>query len=132
MGLKRSPLCQVSAGDTFLVVAPFNHLYVVCSDPAADPVQVLIVNFTTFRPKEETCCIVTPGEHAFIRHRSCVRYKDARIVPVKSLIALLDSAQMSRREPVSKELLARIRGGASNSEYLPEECRRFLKNQSLI
>ena len=90
MGLKRSRLFQVSAGDTFLVVHPYNHLYVVCSDPATDPVRVLIVNLTTFKPKEEACCIVKPGEHPFIRQRSCIRYKDARIAPVKDLMAAVE------------------------------------------
>ena len=123
---------KVSAGDTFLVVRPYNHLYVVCSDPAADPVYVVIVNFTTFRPKEEDCCIIKPGEHPFVEHRTCVRYKDARIVAVEDLMKLQASCHLQQKEPVSKELLARIRAVASQSDFLPEECRRFLHNQGLI
>ena len=132
MGMKRPRPHQVNAGDTFLVARPYNHLYVVCSDPAVDPELVLIVNFTTFKPKEEDGCIVKPGEHPFIQQRSCIRYKDARIARVKDLMVLVDRGQLSKREPVSEELLARIRGGASQSDFLPEECRRFLRNQCLI
>jgi len=106
MGVKR-PRPTVSAGDTFLVVHPFNHLYVVCSDPAIDSTQILLVSVTTFRPKEETCCILTAGEHPFVQHRSCIRYRDARIASAGELV---------RREPVSGELLARIRDGAGESE----------------
>jgi hypothetical protein len=122
----------VRAGDTFLVNPPYNHLYVVCSDPAVDPVQVLLVSFTSFKPKEETSCIVKAGEHPFIKHRSCIRYKDAKIASVQDLGRLLDGGRMTRHEPVSAELLGRIRSGASKSDYLPEECRRLLRGQSLI
>ena len=131
MGAKR-PQPTVSAGDTFLVVPPYNHLYVVCSDPVVDSTQVLLISVTTFRPKEETCCIVAAGEHPFIKHRSCIRYKDAIIASVEDLIKLLNGSKMTKREPVSGDLLARIRKGACESDYLPEECRRVLQNQSLI
>jgi hypothetical protein len=123
---------QVNAGDTFFLVDPYNHLYIVCSDPAIDPDHVVLVNFTTFKPKEEDCCIVKPGEHPFIRQRSCIRYKDARAPSVNELEVLVEKSLMSPREPVSEDLLARIRSGASKSEYLPEEFRRILEEQSLI
>jgi hypothetical protein len=132
MGAKRPQQDGVRAGDTFLVAHPYNHLYVVCSDPAADSARVLLVSLTTFKPKEETCCIIAAGEHPFVRHRTCVRYKDARIASVESILKLVSMSQMDRREPVSTELLARIRAGACQSDYLPEECRRLLQGQSLI
>jgi hypothetical protein len=132
MSVKRPRPDNVRAGDTFLVAHPYNHLYVVCSEPEIDPTRVLIVSFTTFKPKEETCCIVAAGEHPFIKHKSCIRYKDARTPSVRDLMRLLDGSQMTRREPVSAELLARIRKGAGQSDYLPEECRRILQDQFLI
>ncbi len=123
----------VKAGDTLLVThESYNHLYVICSDPAVDSDRILMVSLTTFRAKEEICCMVAAGEHPFVKHRSCIRYKDARIASARELAILLSSPQMTQREPVSAELLARIRRGAYESEYLPEECRRLLQNQSLI
>jgi len=133
MGVKRPRADSVKAGDTFLVVhASYNHLYVVCSDPATNSDQVLIISITTLRPKEEECCIITAGEHPFVKHRSCARYKDAKIVSVDALLKLLDGSLAERRQPVSADVLARIRAGASQSDYLPEECRRLLQGQSLI
>jgi hypothetical protein len=132
MGIKRPTKESVQAGDTLLVAHPYNHLYVLCSDPVLDPDQVLLVSFTTWKPKEEFCCIVAAGDHPFIKHKSCVRYKDARISSVADLLKLLGGSQMTRREPVSAELLVRIRKGAHLSDFLPEECRRLLQNQSLI
>jgi hypothetical protein len=123
---------RVSAGDTFLVAHPYNHLYVVCSDPVVDSLRIVLVSITTFKPKEEACCMLAKGEHPFVKHRSCVRYKDARIATEGALMKLLSLSQMTVREPVSEDLLARIRTGARESDFLPEDCRRVLQNQSLI
>lgn len=130
MRRKRQP--QVNAGDTFLPPRPYNHLYVVCSEPAIDAEHVLLVSFTTWGPKEENCCIVHAGEHPFFTHRTCVRYKDARITSVAGLLDVLAIGGMCRREPVSSELLARVRAGASKSDFLPEGCRQILQSQGLI
>jgi hypothetical protein len=126
MSAKRRRQDGVQAGDTFLVAPPYNHLYVVCSDPVADPAHVLLVSLTTFRPKEETCCLIAAGEHPFVKHRTCVRYKDARIASAEAILNLVRASQMHRRDPVSAELLARIRDGAGASDFLPEEHRRLL------
>lgn len=128
----RRPRATISAGDTFLVAQPYNHLYVVCSNTAADQSRVVLVSFTTFKPKEETCCMVQPGEHAFVKRRTCVRYKDARIATVSDLLVLVDKQLMQKRDPVSADLLDRIRKGAAQSDYLPEECRKVLQDQKLI
>src|SRR5207245_971824 len=112
---------------TFLLSSPYNHLYVVCSDPARDSKQVVLVNFTTFEVEEESCCIINAGEHPFITRKSCIRYKDARIATVDALKQLEDMGQASRRESVSSDLLARIRNGASESDFFPEGCRRILE-----
>lgn len=131
MALHR-PQETVNAGDTFLVAHPYNHLHVVCSDPTADASKVLLLNITTFRPKEDESCILMKGDHPFIKHKSCIRYKDARVASVAQIQTLLNGGQMSRREPVSAELLARIRDGAGVSDFLPEEYRRLLQGQGLI
>ena len=131
MALHRPHLAPVHAGDTFLGPPPYNHLYVVCSDPALNSAKVLLVSFTTWKPKEENCCIVQAGEHPFIKHKSCIRYKDPGGASVASIQHLENCSHLKRREPVSPELLARIRNGACESEYLPVEWRRILESQSI-
>jgi hypothetical protein len=129
MGRERE---TVSSGDAFLVANPYNHLYIAISETDQNQNQILLVSLTTFKPKEETCCMVNKGDHPFVQHRSCIRYKDARAASASDLIKLLKAGKMTRHEPVSEELLARIRAGAFQSEYLPEEFRRLLLKQGLI
>jgi hypothetical protein len=131
MALHRPKPVPVIAGDTFLGPPPYNHLYVVCSDPALDPARVLLVSVTTWKPKEENCCIIQANEHPFVKHKSCVRYKDVGNASVASIQHLENLSGLKRRAPVSSELLARIRDGACESEYLPVEWRRVLESQSI-
>jgi hypothetical protein len=105
---------------------------VVCSDPALDPEPVVLVNFTSFEPEEESSCIVNAGEHVFVAHKSCMRYKDARVASVSAMKVLVKLGQAKPGTADSDQLLARIRCGASESVHLPEGCRQILKHQSLI
>src|SRR5260370_35765078 len=120
MRRKRAP--ALSAGDTFFLAHPYNHLYVVCSDPAMDGENVVLVNVTTFDQEEEACCIINAGKHPFVTRKSCIRYKDARIAAVGAIRKLQDAGTMTSREPVSSNLLARMRHGASESDFYPEGC----------
>jgi hypothetical protein len=122
----------VVAGSIFLPKPPFKHPYMVISDPALDPENVVLVNFTEAKPEEEQCCIAEAGEHRCLTKRSCVRYKDGRVTSVAMLERAVQVSQMTPLGTLSPELLARIRAGASESDFLPEKCRRVLEEQELI
>jgi len=64
---RRRPELSVRAGDTFLLLRPHNHLYVVCPNPAIDSKHILIVNFVTYNHLEENCCLSSKGEHPFFK-----------------------------------------------------------------
>jgi hypothetical protein len=122
----------VKAGDTFIPAPPYDHLYMVISDPSADADRVVLVNFTTDSPNEERCCIAIASEHRFLTRPSAVRYKDARITSVSMLEELARMGKMTPDEPLSADLLQRVRDGASKSDFLPEGCREVLSDQWLI
>jgi hypothetical protein len=122
----------VNAGDTFIPPKPYDHLYMVISDPAMDRDRVVLVNFTSYEPEEEDCCLANPSEHVFLTKKSCVRYKDARIATVDSLTKLVQTGQLRSHQPLSADLLARVRQGAALSDYLPEGCRKILADQHLV
>jgi len=121
----------VNAGDTFIPAKPYDHLYAIISDPSLDP-TVVIVNFTTWTPQEEQACIAMPGEHPFLTLKSAVRYKDARIATAGDLEKLLAKGKLTRHEPLSGQLLGKMRDGVVMSDFVPEKCRRILEDQVLI
>ena len=111
----------------------YHHLWIVLSDPAIDPDRVVIVNLTTYTIDEESACILKKGEHPFVKHKTAVRYRDARITSPAALEKLRVARLLTPREPCSKLLLAKLRDGASkDADLLSEECRDLLDQQGLI
>jgi hypothetical protein len=51
----------MKAGDTFIPARFDHHLWIVLSDPKANPDNVVIVNFTTHTLDEEPHCIIQKG-----------------------------------------------------------------------
>jgi hypothetical protein len=122
----------VNAGDTFIPAKPYDHLYMVISEPTLDQANVVLVNFTGYSLDEEVCCIADPGEHPFLDKKSCVRYKDARIASTALLDKLVQAGKLQPHKPLSQLLLSRVRAGAAASGFLPEGCRKILESQCLI
>ena len=122
----------MNAGDTF-IDGKYHHLWIVISDPAIDSDSVVIVNFTTHTINEKSTCIVQKGEHPFIRHKTSVRYADARLTSEEDLKKLLKANLLTPKEQCSAALLTKLRLGASKDVHLlPEECKELLDRQGLI
>jgi hypothetical protein len=122
----------VRAGDTFLVaVAADEHLWMIISDPDVDPQRVLVVNFSSWKPYHDQACIVEPGDHPFVIRRSCVNYPEARVTDADVLERLRAANQLFPRQPLSPELLARIRRSARASRLRLEHLQVLL-DQGLV
>src|SRR5262245_36827970 len=124
----------MEAGFTFLIARKEvdDHLWVIASDPKADPGQVLIVSLTTARSYKEQVCIIEGGEHPWVRHRTCVNYEDSKVVSLDKLYTLKDSGLLQLQEPLTPSLLRRIRDGAAVSRRIPLDNRQVLIDQGLI
>jgi hypothetical protein len=108
----------MKAGDTILIDEPGtsydSHLWMVISDPEqAD--QCLIVNFTSWRADEDQACVVEVGEHPYIKHKTCVKFRGAKLVPIAKLEECLDSGRLVPQTPLSATLLAKIRAAVPDS-----------------
>lgn len=124
----------MNAGDTFIPQCkPYNHLYIVLSDPSQDEERVVLVNLTTWTVDEESHCIVQKGEHRFVKHKTAVRYNGAKLASVSELERLTNTGMLKSDRPLSPELLKRVRDGAAlAADRIPEECRQVLDDQGLI
>lgn len=122
-------------GDAFLLeersIDP--HLWIVISDPAIDAEQVVIVNLTSHDdPAKDASCLLQAGDHLWITHATCVRYKDARVVGEAQLDNLVSKKRLRPQEPVSDDVLTKIFRGAEATSLLPLKCRKILESQCLI
>ena len=120
----------MEAGDTFKY-GRLLHLWVVLSDPRMDRAKVVIVNMTTDDGVDPSC-ILNATDHPFVQHRTCIRYDMARIVTDVDLEQYVASNTIRPREPVTAEILDRIRQGAAKSPYIPFGCKQVLIDQGLI
>jgi hypothetical protein len=77
-----------------------------------------------------------PGEHPFIRRRTCVTYQWLKVVEVSHLVALetlnadgqdYRARSFTRHRPVADQLLSRIREAAMTAEQAEKGAVRILR-----
>ena len=123
----------MNAGDTFqLAGAADRHLWIIISDPAIDPNQVLFVNLTTYDPREDQTVVLNVGDHPFIQHRTCVSYSRARVATNFQLEQLKNAQRLIPHASVTAKLLQRLRDGAALSSRIKMGHLELLQNQGLI
>ncbi|MGC8640981.1 MAG: hypothetical protein ACP5XB_14035 [Isosphaeraceae bacterium] len=124
----------MDAGDTFRPADPKVdiRLGVVIPEPATDPDRVLIVSLTTNKPYKDQACILKIGDHPFIRHDTCVAYDLAKVVSLSQLEALSDSGMLIPDEPVSPQVLQRVRAAIWDSKQIAQEHVDLMNGQGLL
>jgi hypothetical protein len=90
------------------------------------------VSMTSYDITKEEVCLFAPGEHPFVKNKTCIDYSHARHASAAQLDLLVTSKQILPSTPVSHELLERIRMGAYLSDDLPHKYKTLLRSQDLI
>jgi len=121
----------MNAGDTFLVPTLDDHLWIVISDPAIDPVNVVLVCLLSWQPHHDQACILEQGDHPFVKHSTCVQYPWARTVADAKLETLKRDGTLRLKDPLSASLLDRIRASAANGD-IPTGCYDVLRQQRFV
>jgi hypothetical protein len=122
----------MEAGYTFLLTQVDDHLWVILSDPNQDPREILVVSITTWREGKDPACMIERGEHPFVTHRSCLAYIEARVLSRDSFYTLKDGGYLKLQEPVSNELLGRMREAAAKTQNLKPVFKEILQRQGLV
>ena len=123
----------MEAGRTYFARAGINpHLYVVISDPSQYPDEVVLVNMTTLRPYSDTGCIIEVDEHSFVTKQTCIEYQHAVVTTLYQLGRTINSGAYVEKDPVSEDLLQRIRLGAAESERIQLGVLEILKEQGVL
>jgi hypothetical protein len=124
----------MKAGDTFYLSkkAADGHLWVIISDPERFPDPVLFASLTSFDVTKEDACVIEGGEHPNLTHKTCVAYDKIRAASLEQLEKLARAKLLHQQQPVSAELLARIRLGASISRWIEWDHVVILVDQGLL
>ena len=121
----------MNAGDTFLLPGVDDHLWAIISDPGADDVCVVVVLFVSWQPQYDQACVLETGDHPFIKHSTCVQYPGARVVSDARLEQLKRDGKLKLKDPLSAQLLARIRSCAEDAD-IPTEAYEVLRQQGFV
>jgi hypothetical protein len=122
----------VDEGETFFFPESNAHLWIVASNPAKDLQNVLLVNVTTYDPADrfkENACLLSHGDHAFIKHCSCINYADSRVFTDAHLTSLLARGRIKLQDKLDPAVLKRVRDGASLSKRIPLKNLQILMEQ---
>lgn len=124
----------MKSGDTFLLADPGidPHLWFVLSDPLLDPQNVVVVSFTTWAPYKDQCCIVDCGDHPWIKHKTCVYFRGAQIVPNDVLDKQVLAGAIVLQNPLDQALLDRIRAASALSKEMKGRPYAILEDQGLV
>ena len=90
------------------------------------------MSFWSWKEYLEQTCLVEPGEHPFVKHRTIVHYASATLVKDSVLERLKSEGKLKPKEPLSSGLLDRIRKSAEDSENIPTGCYEVLREQGSV
>ena len=93
------------------------HLWIVLSDAAAYPDEVITVFLTTRKAKRDQTCILDPGDHPFIVHESTVAFGVAEIRKAFDLDSLLTNGKLVAHDDAKLAMVERIRMLLTFSPY---------------
>lgn len=107
---------RIQAGATFLIPSgpAGEHLFIVviAGEVINGKPHLLSVCLCTIRGVQyDNSCVLKIGEHPFAVADSYIAYRHTRSDPVEHVVARLDEGVFISKEPVSKELLRRIKAG---------------------
>lgn len=132
---------MVKAGDAFLIQDKHSvrHLYVVLSDPSRlpdliFPEHVYLVMLSTLEDHKEAACVLQAEDHPFLTHPtvSVYRVPPALWMDLTQLRQLKERGTLIEKEPVSREVLERLRAGYARSKYKMDRITQFLFRQGII
>jgi hypothetical protein len=123
---------MLNCGDTFYAGDTEDdepHLSIIITPPSEG--EVVTVTVTTRRHKSETLVLLKVGDHPFIKHESVISFFYSRVRSVDDIEAAIQSGAATVREPVTPELLKRIRRGLLDSDFTPNGVRYFYRSLAI-
>ena len=116
------------AGDTFLLTrgtGEVPHPWVILWGPAGAARAFLAVHLTTLRAHSDRSCILTAGEHPFVHHETAVSCGAVQRWTDEKLAELAARGIAKPRQPISAQVLERLRAGFFGSQRTPHALRRM-------
>lgn len=115
-------------GTLLIPSGPSNHLYVILTDANAAE-EHLLASITSVPEVGfyDPTCILTIGDHPFLKHESYVFYRKADVQRATRIARLVNKNFYIPREDMAEEITQRILDGILASDFTPNFCKNFTK-----
>ena len=105
------------------------HLFICLTDPAGVAKETLMVSVSTIRtglPADETCHLFD-GDHPFIKHKSFVDYRNARIIAAEKLVKGVSQGLFTALDTLETSVFARVCYGLTQSPLTAPKHLEFYR-----
>lgn len=102
------------------------HLRFIISDEDENG-EYLVVPLQSLKKRgfEDDACMLTCGDHPFIKHISWINYSYAFSITKEQLIKGINQGLFTKKEDIDSKVLLLIQTGAEKTDRLPEEFIHF-------
>lgn len=103
------------------------HLKVILTEPNREKL-VVVVTVTSLRDTKwkDTSCVLSKGDHPFIRHESFVVFGKAQTMPAFEILQKLHSGKLVRQEDLAPAVFARVLEAAKASRRMRGKPKSML------
>lgn len=105
------------------------HLWLVLTDPAGRPPQVVAVMVRTVTSFTDATLVLDVGDHPFIKHKSSVHYSTARLFRVDAIHRAIQRTQCHLQPDMSEQLMERVRQGLLDSPFTIKAVREYCRKR---
>ena len=105
------------------------HLFICLTDPAGVAKETLMVSVSTLHdgfPADETCRLFD-GDHPFIKHKSFVDYRNARIVAAEKLVKGVNQGLFIAMDALQSAVFTRVCYGLTESPLTAPKFIEFYR-----
>ena len=102
------------------------HIWVLLNNPGDDD-AVVRVNLTSFHPDKDCTCILEPGDHPLIRHKTLLNYPKAQLSKASVIAQNLHANRITPLERFPLQLFQKIKQGGLETSFLSEKLKRYLR-----
>ena len=107
------------------------HLNIILTNPCQEN-HVLLISITTIRDGayHDDACVLSVGDHPFIKHDSYVFYNKAEKVDAQLLIDAEKDGIISTKESLAEEVFARVVDGVNSSMHMTPSLKKYFDEQN--
>lgn len=103
-----------------------NHLFVILTDPLPPHGEVAMVPVCSVRNGHDNACVLYPGDHPFIRHKSYIAYARGRVERDTRLIRGVERGLTVDKGRIAHDVFDRILAGSRVSRHVKPFLTEFL------